>query len=138
MNSNHQKSYEIVLLIIILLTYYTSSFKIIDCGNSKTKKVDVTRNNKNVVEFSNSIKLDVTERIELWCETDCWFSECTLTHQPSNQVGCDDSNPQFKGETQPESLADFTMNRKHICKFVIEKIFSCHGKVYVLGYLSQH
>ena len=128
MKSNHQKPLEIILLVIILLSCHTSCFKIIDCGNSKTRKVNVSRNNKNVVEFSDPIKLDENERVELWCETDCWFSECTLTHHPTNLVGCDNSNPPFESQTKKEVYTEYTNNQKHICKFVIEKMFSCQGK----------
>ena len=126
MTSNHPKLVKIFLLIITLLSYHISCFKIIECGNSNTKKIQATKNNKNVVQFSDPIRIDASERIDLWCETDCWFSKCILTHQPNNVDGCESSEEPYESEKR-EVLSEFENSKRHICKFEIEKDFSCQG-----------
>ena len=108
----------------------TLSFKIIDCGNSKTTKINVTQNNKNVVEYkdpSSMISINGTDKVELWCETDCWFSKCILTHQPNNADNCTNSEEQYESEKN-EVFSEFNNSKRHICKFVLEKQFGCQGK----------
>ena len=113
------------------MSYPTLSFKIFDCGNSKTTKINVTHNNKNVVEYndpSSRISINKKDKVELWCETDCWFSKCTLTQQPNNADDCESSEEIFESE-KTEVFSEFEDNsKKHVCKFVIEKDFSCKGK----------
>ena len=83
------------------MSYPTLSFKIIDCGNSKTTKINVTQDNKKGVEYkdpSSMISINGTDKVELWCETDCWFSKCILTQQSNNVQDCESSEEPFRME----------------------------------------
>ena len=101
MSSHHQNTFILSILISLLISYPISSFKILDCGNSKTTKINVTQDNKNVVEYkdpSSMISINGTDKVELWCETDCWFSKCILTQQSNNVQDCESSEEPFRIE----------------------------------------
>ena len=129
MASHQQNTFMLSILMSLLISYPTLSFKIIDCGNSKTTKINVTQNNKNVVEYndpSSMISINGKDTVELWCETDCWFSKCILTHQPNNADGCESSEEPYESEER-EVFSEIENSKRHICKFEIEKDFSCQG-----------
>ena len=124
-----------ILSMIIMLSYPNLCFKILDCGNSKTRNINVTQNNKNVVEYDNQlskISVESQDRVELWCETDCWFSECTLTHYANDAHGCESNEVPYGSQKIVEDYEEFESSKKHICKFVIERHFSCQGKLHHL------
>ena len=119
------------ILSMIMLSYPNLCFKILDCGNSKTRNISVTRNNKNVIEFDNQISkisVESQDSVELWCETDCWFSQCSLTHYVNDVHGCESNKVPYGSKIIKEDYAEFESSKRHICKFIIERHFSCQGK----------
>jgi hypothetical protein len=121
------------LFCLYLLTFpsFVDCFKITNCGSNKlfpSREIS----NKSVVQFNSNtspIPINQKNRVELWCESDCWYSECTLTHVPNKQFGCDIETEGHEEIHTEEVDGDFGDSKRHVCKFVLDKIFDCPGNV---------
>ena len=123
----------LILLYNLLLTS-VSCFRIINCGNSKTSDRTSLQNNKSLIKFSvydSPIQINQPDRVELWCESDCWFSECTLTHSPNTLFGCNYNNAKIEEihqiKTKEDAYKGFSTSKRHICRFDVQKSFDCSG-----------
>ena len=88
---------------------------------------------KNIVYFDRNkspIRIGESESVELWCESDCWFSECTLEHDPNIKFGCNLPATRYEQTvTRERSYKLFDKFHSHRCQFKIEKVFNCTGNM---------
>ena len=139
-----------IYMVLKLVAFYmtlareVSSFRIINCGSNKISnikgEIDSLRNTKSIIELrkdeDNSVTPIVLNQqigLELWCESDCWFSQCTLSQEPKIPFSCKSPfgavKPYKDTKNLMESYKDFNRTKKHVCKFVVEKSFDCTGNM---------
>ena len=89
---------------------------------------------KSIVYFDRNkspIRIGESESVELWCESDCWFSECTLEHDPNTKFGCNLPATRYEQTvTRERSYELFAKFHSHRCQFKIEKVFNCTGNMH--------
>ena len=123
--------FKLFFLYFATFPSFVDCFKIVKCGSNKLLP-SVIINNKSVVQFDSNtspIKINQTDQIELWCESDCWFSECKLTHVPNTQFGCGTETEDYEQiVTEKEAVERFGDSKgRHECKFILNKTFDCSG-----------
>ena len=133
------KSHNLFLIITFYLLVSNSAFcfRITKCGSGKMKEITTDTGNdsggKSMVYFDRNkspIRIGESESVELWCESDCWFSECTLEHDPNTKFGCNLPATRYeKTVTRETSYELFDEYKSHRCQFKIEKVFNCTGNI---------
>ena len=129
----------VLSLLFITVATNVSCFRIINCGSNKIREIaqrTVSQNNKSVIEYSDNLTLSNQPNLEIWCESDCWFSECTLSHQPNSNC-LRNLEPYEQTKNHMEAYKDFENNKQHICKFVVDKNFGCTGNIVIILFIKD-
>ena len=133
------KTHNLLILITfyLLVSNFAFCFRITKCGGGKMKEIITDHgkdsDGKGIVYFDRNkspIRNGESESVELWCESDCWFSECTLEHDPNTEFGCNLPATRYEQTVSRErSYKLFDKYNSHRCQFKIEKEFDCTGNV---------
>ena len=131
METNNCNILELVIFFISLPTDI-SCFRITNCGSNKIKDINMSQNNKSIIEYDHSASMILNQpnRLEIWCESDSWFSECTLSHKPNRcNASLENFKPYQQTKNHMEAYKDFEKTNRHMCKFVVQKTFDCSGNI---------
>ena len=133
------KNHNLLISITFYLLVSNSAFcfRITKCGGGKMEEITSEEgkdsDGKSIVHFDRNkspIRIGESESVEIWCESDCWFSECTLEHDPNTKFGCNLSATRFEQTvTRERSYELFKEYNSHRCQFKIEKVFNCTGNM---------